>query len=165
MELILFDSVQPGCKPVHMLSNKMHVHRFGQVTKMLCVSKLPDTIMMNLILLENATLCISKEKPLVRVSVFVAEEWRKIRAAVVLHRDRVWRTCCGFCAPFSAAKPWSSLSFLPTRVVLSNCCAAAAEATLWRVQFPLCLPSSWPIVGYVLGKNGFSLGEGKLQTS
>lgn len=39
--------VQPGPKPVHMFSNKMHVHRFVQVTKMLCVLKLPDIIMMN----------------------------------------------------------------------------------------------------------------------
>lgn len=47
MELILFDSVQPGHKPVHVLSDKMHVHRFVWVTKMLGVLKLPDIIMMN----------------------------------------------------------------------------------------------------------------------
>lgn len=39
--------VQPGREPVHMLSNKMHVHRSVQVTKILCVLKLPGIITMN----------------------------------------------------------------------------------------------------------------------
>lgn len=42
------------------------------------------------------------------------------------------------------------------------CCNSAGQ---WKVQFPLCLPNLWPIVGCVLGKNGFSLGERKLQTA
>lgn len=64
--------VQPGRKPVHMFSNKMHVRRFVQVTKILCVLKLPDVIMITWIMLENPTLCTCKEKPLVKVSIFVA---------------------------------------------------------------------------------------------
>ncbi|XP_069720046.1 ubiquitin-conjugating enzyme E2 D1 isoform X2 [Phaenicophaeus curvirostris] len=42
---------------------------FVQVTKMLCVLKLPDVIMINLIILENPTLCICKEKSVLTLSI------------------------------------------------------------------------------------------------
>lgn len=86
--------------------------------------------------------------------MFVAEEWRRIRAAVVLHRDRIWRACCGFCTPLSAVEPLTP-SFPPEgqcSVTVLCCCSSSHTWLHCNSAGPLCLPSSWPIVGCVLGK-------------
>lgn len=103
---LFLNYVQPGHKPVHMFSNKMHVHRFVQVTKMLWVLKLPDVTMISWIMWEKPTLCTCKEKSLLKVSMFVTS-WRttpNVAEQLWLYytEGRMGRTISELCIPYGA---------------------------------------------------------------